>query len=388
MTQTAERTEGAVVLSSPSAPAQVPAMNMAASLIGVITKAASDPTVDVSKLQALLDMQERIMERQAVIDFNTAVASLPPLRVARNGTVSLGSNKGSFPFAKWEDMDAIIRQPMLNAGLSLSFDSKVLPDGRMLILGKLLHASGHFRTAEVPLPLDNGPGRNSLQAMGSTLSYGKRYCAEMLLNVVRFDQDDDGVSGGTKYITFEDARALDELIARAKVNRAEFLRRFNVGENLLDMRGVDVGPAFDAIEGELRKQQADQQRQQAGSSKLNNIEKEAVKAGVTANDTNANPQQPAGQPSEDDAAAAKHQRLLANGAKWLEHTLKRVENAQHIGDLEAMFGTAKKPELGNETDRKWAAWLKSNDKPAFDRLQSVYRPKFNELSSAQKRNAA
>jgi hypothetical protein len=42
------------------------------------------------------------------------------------------------------------------------------------------------------LQLDTGPGRNQNQAMGSTLSYGKRYTAEMLLNIVREGEDTDG----------------------------------------------------------------------------------------------------------------------------------------------------------------------------------------------------
>jgi hypothetical protein len=48
------------------------------------------------------------------------------------------------------------------------------------------------------LPIDSygsGTGRNELQARGGTLAYGKRYTAEMLLNIVREGDDTDGQSG-------------------------------------------------------------------------------------------------------------------------------------------------------------------------------------------------
>ena len=44
------------------------------SLLNLIARAASDPAVDVAKMAALLEMQERVMRAQAVHDFNAAMA--------------------------------------------------------------------------------------------------------------------------------------------------------------------------------------------------------------------------------------------------------------------------------------------------------------------------
>ena len=87
--------------------------------------------------------------------------------------------------------------------------------GGLIITGWLVHDNGHRVSASLPLPIDTGPGRNNVQAMGSTLSYGKRYTAEMLLNIVREGDDDDGKRGGTKYITEAQAEELRALAKRA-----------------------------------------------------------------------------------------------------------------------------------------------------------------------------
>ena len=170
------------------------------SLIELIARAASDPAIDLQKMQQLLEMQERIMAKRAEVAFNEAVACVNEvdLRVAKNGTASLGG-KGNYRFAKWEDMDAVIRPLLRDNGLRLSFDTELRPEGGVFVHGWLTHRDGHKIKASILLPVDTGPGRNPLQQMGSTTAYGKRYVTEMLLNIVREDADDDGRAGGTAY---------------------------------------------------------------------------------------------------------------------------------------------------------------------------------------------
>jgi hypothetical protein len=199
------------------------------SLLPAIIGLAKDPSVDVAKLDALLKMQaqmeERDAKREAVEAFTKLSADLP--RVKKNGTIDLGKDKDGRPrsiaFARWEDMDAIIR-PLLTAnGFTLSFDSTTREGGGLVITGELMHRSGHVRTATIPLPLDSGPGRNNLQAVGSTLSYGKRYCAEMLLNIVREGEDDDGHAAGLRFISGEEVEQLQKLIEETGTDERRFL---------------------------------------------------------------------------------------------------------------------------------------------------------------------
>lgn len=216
---------------TPMVPA-VPVVSEPNSLLPAIITLAKDPAVDVAKLSALLDMQEKMearqAERQAIEAFTALSREMP--RVKKNGTISLGAGKGSIAFAKWEDMDTVIRPLLVKYGFTLSFNSIERTGGGLTVTGELMHQSGHVRTAAIPLALDIGPGRNNLQAMGSTLSYGKRYCAEMLLNIVREAADDDGTKGGVAYITPDQCEELAVLIRETGTDEKRFLATFDVQE--------------------------------------------------------------------------------------------------------------------------------------------------------------
>jgi hypothetical protein len=242
-------------------PASPPAITEGpGALLSAIVGMARDPTVDVAKLDALLHMQERMEAREAEREFAAAFgrlsADLP--RVKKNGTIDLGVDKqsgkarGQLPFARWEDVDTVIRPIMTREGFTLSFDSEPRPGegGGLIVTGKLMHRDGHVRTASIPLALDTGPGRNNLQAQGSTLSYGKRYCAEMLLNIVREGEDDDGKRGSTKFITPEQVEELVALCKQAKRQEMQIVERLSQG-TLHAFHEIEVGPFFLAVKGTL-----------------------------------------------------------------------------------------------------------------------------------------
>ena len=238
---------------------QLPAVQDAApsTLLAAIVGMAKDPAVDVTKLQAVLEMQERLERRQAEREFIAAFARLSAMmpRVKKNGTISLidkqGVNKGSIAFAKWEDMDKILRPLLAEEGFSLSFDSVVRPGdgGGLIVTGTLMHRDGFSRTASIPLPLDVGPGRNNLQAGGSTLAYGKRYTTEMLVNIVREGEDNDG----NDLISVEQAAELDGMMREMGVDPPKFLQQFFGDPDIRKLAAANVAPAKNMLLSKKRK---------------------------------------------------------------------------------------------------------------------------------------
>ena len=165
-------------------------------LLAFIQAAITDERSDVAKMTQAVDLYERLLRHDAETAFNQAMARLAPKlpRIQKNGTIDMGA-KGSIPFAKWEDIDRIIRPLLTEEGLSLSFGSEPVDKGVIMIC-TLSHVLGHCRTSKMQLPADEGPGRNHLQAMGSARQYGKRYLAVDLLNLVCVGIDDDANSVG------------------------------------------------------------------------------------------------------------------------------------------------------------------------------------------------
>jgi len=220
-------------------------------LLTAIMQMARDPAVDVVKLQAVLAMQERLEDRQAERMFNEALhaAQSEVPAVAKNGTVALGQGKGSYKFATLFDLDAALRPIMEKHGFSVSVDFSERAGGGAIATGTLRHVAGHSKSISIPLPLDAGPGRNNLQAMGSTASYARRYLLEMHFNVVRRDlSDDDGVWGGTAFISKDQVEELIALMKETKTQEGRFLDvMVSDARNIEEVREKDFPRLLNAL---------------------------------------------------------------------------------------------------------------------------------------------
>lgn len=158
------------------------------SFLSILDKAVSG-NMPADTIHKLIDAQERIMAKQAEINFNSAMARLQP----KLPVIERKSKAHNSMYAKYEDIDAKVRPIYTAEGFSVSFTSKKGSDG-VTYYGTLSHVDGHSRTAEIELPPDKSGSKNDIQAKGSTISYAKRYLLTMLLNIVTADEDDDGDS--------------------------------------------------------------------------------------------------------------------------------------------------------------------------------------------------
>src|SRR6478672_1774071 len=127
----------------------------AQSLLPAVIALAKDPDVNVEKLEALLRMQERLEARQAEAEFSAAFARLAGKlpRVRKDGRVTLikdDKDLGSYSFARWEDIDRIIRPLLTEEGFGLSFNSRPRGEqgGGLIVSGTLMHRDGHSISAE------------------------------------------------------------------------------------------------------------------------------------------------------------------------------------------------------------------------------------------------
>lgn len=241
----------------------LPATLAASTVLSIIAKAAADPAVDVAKMQALLDMQRQLMADQSRAEFNEAMARLQPRlpRIAKKGDVKYpvrkgdddGPKKHAFFFARIEDIDDAIRPLLNDEGFSLSGDTIPQPDGRIIVTTTLLHRGGHSKTVQIgPLPLDTSGGKNNVQALGSTYSYGYRYGQRALLNLVFEGDDDDGVRGGQEFISDASVKVLSDLLIETKSDLGKFCALFSVG-GLPEIQVADYPAAVNALLDKRRK---------------------------------------------------------------------------------------------------------------------------------------
>jgi hypothetical protein len=202
-----------------------------ASTLALIERMAVNKDVDADKMGKLLDLQVKVMDRQAEMDFNQAFARLVPKlpRIKKDGSVEY-KGKEAFKFATYENIDEIIRPFLLEEGFSLSFTTEPLASGGLIGHGKLMHVGGHSVKASMPAPVDTSGGKNAIQGMASTFSYLKRYLTIMLLNLVFEGSDDDGNRGGMVFIDDKSIKTIDDLLEETKADKARFLQMMEVAE--------------------------------------------------------------------------------------------------------------------------------------------------------------
>jgi hypothetical protein len=167
-------------------------------LMSFIERAAINPDFDVQKFGELLRMQREMEHDQARRAFNQAMAitqaDMPP--VVRSATNKHLGNK----YAKLEDVDREMRPIYTAHGFSVRFGSAPAPEGYIRITCTVAHASGYFEENYLDAPTNNvgsQGGRTAttgVQAVGSAVTYLRRYLLGMVFNIVLADDDDDGES--------------------------------------------------------------------------------------------------------------------------------------------------------------------------------------------------
>jgi len=231
--------------------AETPANNSAA-IVSVIERAAMNPDVDVSKMERLLDMQQRILDRSAKEAFNAAFAAMQPELpvIPKRGAIKNSSNRVQSTYGKWEDTDRLIRPVLHTHGFGLSFRTEE-GDGCLYVTSVLAHRDGHSEQTTLRLPIDNSGSKNVVQGVGSSLSYGKRYTAGAILNLIYQDDpgDDDGQLAGRIAVERIGDAHLSNLRREIKdldVNEAKFCRFLRV-EALEDLPADRFADAVDAL---------------------------------------------------------------------------------------------------------------------------------------------
>ncbi len=226
-------------------------------VLAVISQLTANPTVDPNAALKLLELYERLDARHCEQVYKEALAELQAgiPQIARDGVIELWKNgqlKGKIKYAKLEDIDSTIRPMLARHGFAFSFGSDS-NDGKFYkITGTLSHRLGHSEDLQVQVPIDTGPGRSVIQAVGSTISYGRRMLVKMFLNIVEKGEDVDGAD--LEKISGEQLKDLDSLIKEVKADEQRFLKFMGV-EKLDQILVRDLQKATTSLEQKRRRGQ-------------------------------------------------------------------------------------------------------------------------------------
>lgn len=194
----------------------------------VLLKAALDRGADMAVLEKLMDLQERWEGNQARKAFDAAMAAaraeIKP--ILKNRLVDHDTKAGGRKTYRHEDLAEIARSvdPVLaRHGLSYRFRTTAEVNEPIRVTCVVSHRDGYSEENSLPGPRDESGNKNSLQSMGSTLTYLQRYTLKAALGLAASNDDDGKASGVNECLTDEQVSSLFSLIAETNSNVDQFL---------------------------------------------------------------------------------------------------------------------------------------------------------------------
>lgn len=171
-----------------------------AAFLGLIEKAISMPTPDFTVIDKMLDMQERILAKEAEMKFNQAfsvmINEIPVIAKTSEAKVQTKAG-GSFgiKYAGLDEIVEVVRPVLSRHGFAVNFKHEQDFQqgglaGSVKISCVLRHNAGHSIENSMILPVDNSGAKNAVQGIGSTVTYGKRYTLCSMLNIATGDDRD------------------------------------------------------------------------------------------------------------------------------------------------------------------------------------------------------
>jgi len=228
----------------------------AAGLMQVITRAASDPGMDVEKLERLMSLYERVNASSAEQSYhdamNQAQAEMGPIAV--DSTNSQTSSK----YASYPALDRALRPIYTKHGFSLSYDTGDSPKpDHVRVLCRVAHRDGHKEIHHADLPADGlgakgGAVMTKTHASGAAFSYGQRYLLKLVFNISTGESDDDGNSATvTAHITDDQVSDLVALMEEVGADRDRFLNYLRI-DTLAHLPANRLDAAIKALEAKRR----------------------------------------------------------------------------------------------------------------------------------------
>ena len=148
---------------------------------------------NVETLERLMSLKERYDATEAKKAFIAAMQQFQAIKPTLPRAQEVSYNKTSYKFCPLPIIEATLREPLAQCGLSFRFEN-VNSEGVFGIRCIVTHSAGHSEFTEMSAPADDSGNKNKIQAIGSTSTYLMRYTLIAAFALTTADEDDDGQS--------------------------------------------------------------------------------------------------------------------------------------------------------------------------------------------------
>lgn len=245
-TALAERPEPQVPASQPSE---------SAAILSLIERMASDPSIDLDRVERVIAMRDELERKAAERVFNAAMAAAQ----RKMGPVSTNAanTQTKSRYATYDQLDRALRPIYTKHGFALSFDEQDSPKAEHIrVICIVSHENGFSRTYHRDMPADGkgakgGDVMTKTHAIGAAASYGMRYLLRGIFNVATGEGDTDGNQVGN-IITDEQRDQLLALADEVGADIPKFCAYFKI-DNVAALPAAHYARAVASLESKRAK---------------------------------------------------------------------------------------------------------------------------------------
>lgn len=164
-----------------------------------LLKIAVERDADLDKLERLMALQERWEQGEARKAFDAAMSAFKAdaPKITKNKHVSYPGKGGqtSYHHATLDHICQTVNPRLSENGLTYSWETQQA-DGIITVTCVVSHVRGHCTRTALSSTPDASGGKNSIQGVGSAVTYLQRYTLLSALGLATEEQDDDGAATG------------------------------------------------------------------------------------------------------------------------------------------------------------------------------------------------
>lgn len=183
--------------------------------------------VDTEQLKQLMQLEREWKADRARDAFHAAMNAFrsEALEIVKHKRVSFGDT--SYKHATLAHIVEVAAPALSRHGLSHRWETTQSggngADISVITVSCIItHELGHSERTTLSAAPDSSGKKNSIQAIGSTVTYLQRYTFTAITGLAAKDQDDDGGGGGTAVLTVDQATAIKDKIEDVKKVRPKF----------------------------------------------------------------------------------------------------------------------------------------------------------------------
>lgn len=220
------------------------------SMLETIQAAALNPDVDTEKMNALLDMQERIVDKNSESAFNISMVKvqkeMPQIEKESN------NRQTNSKYAKLEHIDKVITPIFTSHGFALMFGTGDSPlREHIRITCDTLHEQGHSKHSFYDIPIDDKGIKGTVNktqphASASSITYGQRILKCLIFNV-QLAEDIDGNIANVEWVSEKQVANINALLIEVGADKVKFLKWLQF-ESVEDMPANQYDRAVNALE--------------------------------------------------------------------------------------------------------------------------------------------